>query len=127
MAMTVAVRGLKGLLPLIKEQPLHAFCGANSVYGLAYGFSNCSWSERPLIVERVGCGVAMALAHINPAACWWTTYWHLATIECRLRGRGEDVSSYQPLQFILDPTLSRVADDKHRVQAFATVGKERWR
>lgn len=107
--MITVVRELKELVPAMKQHPLVTFHCANSLYGLMYGYANCDWSEQPLIVERSACGAAMALAHANPYMSWWSTYWHLATVECRLRGRDTDIRDYQPFRFILEtPCMSEM-------------------
>lgn len=109
MAMTTVVRELKDIIPAMKQHPLVTFHCANSLYGLVYGYANCDWSEQPLVVERSACGAAMAVAHAFPHLSWWTTYWHLASIECRLRGREADIQYYKPFQFILQtPSMSEM-------------------
>ena len=107
--MATMVRELREIIPVMKQHPLVTFHCANSVYGLVYGYASCDWSVQPLIVERAACGAAMALAHANPYTSWWTTYWHLATLECRLRGRDMDIRDYQPFLCILEtPSMSEM-------------------
>lgn len=110
MALVVAVRELKELVPAVKQHPWIAFHCANGVYGLAYGYANCDWSKQPLVVERLLCGAVMGAMHANPYQSWWTTYWHLAATECRLRGRSDDeVKEYQPFRCILEtPSMSEM-------------------
>ena len=100
---------MKEIVPVMRQHPLITFHCASSLYGLTYGYANCDWSEQPLIVERLACGAAMALVHANPYMSWWTTYWHLATVECRLRGRDADIRDYQPCLYILEtPSMSQM-------------------
>lgn len=98
----MALAVLKGVIHAVKRDPVVTFQYVNSVYGFGYGMRNCEWSEPPLVVERVACGALMTFAHQHPAS-WWTTYWHLATYECRFRGRDAKViKDHQPFRCILD-------------------------